>query len=101
MPRLNIIVKCLTFNSEFNFQSDQSSYIKKYLNICFAYLFNTVSVLYALEQTTLLTDYLLITIGQQIQCNLLFNFLSNEAYKKSKQNNDETREAGILISVHY
>jgi hypothetical protein len=26
--------------------------------------------------------------------------LSNEAYKKSKQNNDETREAGILISAH-
>jgi hypothetical protein len=25
--------------------------------------------------------------------------LSNEAYKKSKQNNDETREAGILISL--
>jgi len=26
--------------------------------------------------------------------------LSKEAYKKSKQNNDETREAGILISAH-
>jgi hypothetical protein len=25
--------------------------------------------------------------------------LSNEAHKKSKQNNDETREAGILIST--
>ena len=28
MPRLNIIVKCLTLNSEFNFQSGQTSYIK-------------------------------------------------------------------------
>jgi hypothetical protein len=28
MPRLNIIVKCLTLNSEFNFQTGQASYIK-------------------------------------------------------------------------
>ena len=30
-------------------------------------------------------------------CTLI---LSNKAHKKSKQNNDETREAGILISAH-
>jgi len=33
-----------------------------HLNICFSYLYNTLVVLYALEQTTVITDYLLIII---------------------------------------
>ena len=36
--------------------------------------------------------------GHKLHYSMLI--LSNEAYKKSKLNNDETREVGIHISAH-
>ena len=60
--------------------------LKSFKYMFFLYLFNTVTVVYALELTTIQTDYLLITRTADIMqvLNLLLNFLMllREQYKQ-------------------